>query len=839
MVKNALLVFGVVLFAASNCGAQSVTGEVRDGLISLFAHEPVGAAGIDFQSPAGRLIPVPDPPGASPFTFFLSNTPNQITWGNLGSDLVLDGAFPTQAGYAGDPTGDLRAYWGNGPDPIGIPISLVGEPLPPIEPPAPPTPVIPLPNPKGEIVYGEVRDGAVVIVAIEPVDAVGLDLQSRSGRLITIPEPDPSPTFDPAEASPFAFLLSNTRKQITWGNLGSTVTLDGTLNTGARYSGNPTNDLTAAWGRGTEIVDIPMSLAVLPRTERPIANLPSNPPSITNPLIPLEVSPHPSGSPIFAEVREGTVVLFASEPIKAAGLDFQSPSGRLTPVPNPPGASPFTFFLSNTPNQITWGNLGSTVTLDGVFNTRAGYNGDPADDLVLFWGNGPVPTAMPVSLSSELIPQNIGPPAQPPTTPNPPVVQIPEDGPIFGEIREGQIVLFSSEPVDMSGLDFHSPRGNLVPVDDQIGPAPFLFFLSNTPNQITWGDLGFSVTIDGILNTTAGYVGDPAEDLLAFWGDGPTPVPFPVSISDEPIPEGFELPPPRPDTHPPIVEPPVTRPPIAQGPVSGELRDGKIVVITSSPVDVSGLDFQSAAGLLVPVPDPPGSGPFEFIVSNHPNQITMGNLGTTVTIDGELATEAGYIGDLASGDLRTFWGDGPTPVEFATTEASPPVVEPPVVEPDPPTDPPVVPPRPNTGPLTGVIKEDGFVVLTASQPVKAAGIDLQSAAGNLIPVSDEVGAVPFTFFLSNTSNQITWGNLGSTVTLEGIFVTGAGYIGDPEGDLLGFWGNGPTPIAFAISSVADPIVPEAVIPEPTALSLAWLAMLGVLGLNRRQLEVSK
>ena len=394
-----------------------------------------------------------------------------------------------------------------------------------------------------------------------------------------------------------------------------------------------------------------------------------------------------SQAQVTAEVREGTVVIFAAEPVEASGLDFMSPAGRLIPVPDPPGSSPFTFFLTNTSNQITWGNLGSTVTLDGAFNTQAGYTGDPVGDLTAAWGDGPTPVNIPVSLSGEAIPPNSGPPANsnppiviPPTLPDPPNADA-----IFGEIREGKVLLFSTEPTAISGIDLQSSAGNLVPVDDRIVSSPFTFFLSNTPNQITWGNLGSTVTLDGVLNTNAGYTGDPAGDLTSFWGAGPVAVPFPVSLSNESIPAGLESPvlPPAPGPGGP--PDPLDIPPTASdGLLQAEIREGKLVVIANEPTEVSGLDFISQAGRLVPVPDPPGSSPFTFFVSNTPNQITWGNLGSTVTIDGVLATEAGYTGDPA-GDLTGAWGDGPTPVALPITVSGeviptpdPPTVEPPV-----------------------------------------------------------------------------------------------------------------------------------------------------------------
>ena len=665
-------------------------------------------------------------------------------------------------------------------------------------------------------VTAEVREGTVLLFASEPIEAAGLDFQSPAGRLIPVPElPSVSPS-----ASPFNFFLSNTSNQITWGNLGSTVTIDGAFNTRAGYIGDPAGDLLTFWGDGPTPTNIPVSLSseLIPPNIGPPAQPTTTPPAPDPPVqLPRpEIPPSPTDAVVFGQVREGKVLLFSNEPVGMAGLDLVSPAGNLIPIDGT-DASPFTFFLANFSTRITWGNLGSNTTLDGVLNTNAGYIGDPTGDLHGSWGDGATPVDIPFSLSSEPIPEGFESPiVPPPSTPDPPVVNPPVnppvvtppsvDGVVTGEIRDGKIVVIASEPVQASGLDFQSAAGLLVPVPDPPGANPFTFFLANTPNQITWTTFGSTVTLDGELVTEAGYTGDPTSgDLRTFWGNGPTPVEFTTTG------EGVDL---------PTVDPPVVTPPVAVDRVSGELRDGKIVVISSEPVRASGLDFQSAAGLLVPVPDPPGANPFTFFFSNTPNQITWANDGTSVTIDGEFVTEAGYVGDLASGDLRTFWRDGPTPVEFTVSESPPPVVDPVV-----PVNPPLVPSSPSI--VSGFVNEDGFIVLLATEPIDAAGLDFQSADGNLVPVSDEVGAEPFTFFLSNTSNQVTWGNLGSTVAIEE-FVTGVQYVGDPDGDLVAFWGDGPTPVSIAINLTGPG---DELIPEPTGAVLAWFAMLGLLGLR--------
>jgi len=134
--------------------------------------------------------------------------------------------------------------------------------------------------------------------------------------------------------------------------------------------------------------------------------------------------------------------------------------------------------------------------------------------------------------------------------------------------------------------------------------------------------------------------------------------------------------------------------------------------------------------------------------------------------------------------------------------------------------------------VTGAINSDGFFVITGNGEV-AAGVDLISADGLLIPAADPPGAAPFQFLLSNTASQITWGNLGAGVTLDGEFVTGAGYTGDdPANDLTAAWGDGSNPVAFPIGAPAAPV--DEIIPEPATGILSAFAVIGMLGFRRRR-----
>ena len=126
--------------------------------------------------------------------------------------------------------------------------------------------------------------------------------------------------------------------------------------------------------------------------------------------------------------------------------------------------------------------------------------------------------------------------------------------------------------------------------------------------------------------------------------------------------------------------------------------------------------------------------------------------------------------------------------------------------------------------ITGEVR-DGKVVVIATEPTELAGVDLISANELLVPVPEDVGADPFSFFLANNSGQVTWGNLGSGVTLDGEWETGAGYLGDdPLTDLTASWGSGAEPVAFPVNNV----------PEPATALLSIFGVLGFLGFRARR-----
>ena len=278
-------------------------------------------------------------------------------------------------------------------------------------------------------------------------------------------------------------------------------------------------------------------------------------------------------------------------------------------------------------------------------------------------------------------------------------------------VNEDGFFVVEGDGVQVAGLDFQSPSGSLIPSMEGVANGasdpeaePFQIFLTNTANQITIGNLGSEVTIDDPIVLSFGYELNDARDLTVDFGVEGSSVP--ASVDEELFDPETEIttfrvlalspreiaadnvaaydlvaangfssavdstsgadPLPEPEAN---VEPEPSVVPQSV-PLTGVLRDGKIVLISSEPVEAIGLDFQSAIGLIEPVPDEIGAAPFTFLLSNTANQIVWGNLGSTVRIDGELATEAGYLGDPTSGDLRLFVGIDGRAVEFQLTNES-------------------------------------------------------------------------------------------------------------------------------------------------------------------------
>ena len=124
---------------------------------------------------------------------------------------------------------------------------------------------------------------------------------------------------------------------------------------------------------------------------------------------------------------------------------------------------------------------------------------------------------------------------------------------------------------------------------------------------------------------------------------------------------------------------------LLEGYVNG---DGFLVVRpTAGSLDLVGLNFESAGGFLVPSATA-NPAPFDYLLSNKPTAVAMGNLGTAVTASGEIVLDFGYTGDVSTGDLIGEYGafDAFIPVAFPFVSVDLPMADPPGSNP-PTTDP--------------------------------------------------------------------------------------------------------------------------------------------------------
>ena len=204
--------------------------------------------------------------------------------------------------------------------------------------------------------------------------------------------------------------------------------------------------------------------------------------------------------------------------------------------------------------------------------------------------------------------------------------------------------------------------------------------------------------------------------------------------------------------------------------LKGVVSPGGKIRLVSPGIDVLGVNFQSEAGLLVPIPDGDAS-PFSFALSNSPTQVSLGNLGSTVRLEGTLVTEIRYLGNEPATDLRASYGLGAEEIAFPV-EAAP--------------------------LLQGFVVADNRIVLE-SPGLDVLGVNFESDAGLLTPIPND-DASPFTFALANSPEQISLGSLGTPVRIEGRLITNVRYLGDdPASDLRATYGtNDGSEIAFDI-----------------------------------------
>ena len=87
---------------------------------------------------------------------------------------------------------------------------------------------------------------------------------------------------------------------------------------------------------------------------------------------------------------------------------------------------------------------------------------------------------------------------------------------LSGFVDSDNFIVLQGIDQSVVGLDFQSPDGLLVPLEDG-EVEPFQFALVNQRDHISLGVLGDAVTVDGTLRTNIQYFGD-IDNLAATWG---------------------------------------------------------------------------------------------------------------------------------------------------------------------------------------------------------------------------------------------------------------------------------------------------------------------------------
>ncbi len=294
------------------------------------------------------------------------------------------------------------------------------------------------------------------------------------------------------------------------------------------------------------------------------------------------------------------------------------------------------------------------------------------------------------------------------------------------------------------------------------------------------------------------------------------------------------------------------------------------VTASGGDINAAGLDFTSAGGNLIPV-DGTDASPFTFFLANTENQVTYGNLGTSVTFADGSTTELSVGAKGGAADIVAAWGDGATPVSFDLLENI------------------AVTPNPSVtwspAILSGVTIGDLIDTGSDTIPFTAAEYPgSTSGTGTFFSDAGDTGNADLNMVLDSHG----WNSAGATLIVEGL-TAGNEYqiqllMGDTReccadrtqtasdgtnvsepfsragGSVVGSFtatggslsldigGEGPDPglsgmilvnsttgqLAQAINFASDGVGPTVTIPEPASVSMLVFAMLGALGLRRRR-----
>jgi len=336
-------------------------------------------------------------------------------------------------------------------------------------------------------------------------------------------------------------------------------------------------------------------------------------------------------------------------PIQTGGIELVPVEGTVTAGSNP---APFEFFLPNSaaPENVLLASLepitiDGPVTLDVTVSADAVINGH--------WAKGTTPTPFPMNGSINI------PKPNPKPNPNPGPDSIGASLAGTFPLDGGKITVTpTSGPIQTGGIEFVAEPGMLTHGES---PAPFAFFIPNglAPGNVTLGSVGPPVTIDGPVTLDVTATADAV--VSASWGDGSTPVAFPVTGGD---PNANPNPGPDPSEIVPLNQESIDfalTTTLVTEVIESELLvlfpegGGPLTIMgTNGPVSTLGIEFVAEPGMLI---QGDNAAPFQFFIDNGEAEgnVTLGSLGVPVVIDEPITLNIFATADAV---LSGQWGEG-------------------------------------------------------------------------------------------------------------------------------------------------------------------------------------
>ncbi len=563
------------------------------------------ALGLQFRSPSGSLSPMPldadGIPDSSPFNFALRNDERMVTIGVLGTPVNIDGTVTLTSGWNSNGYRDITVEYGDKSGVTG-PLTIPAEDYSGACPDCDVPPLLPI---------GVTLD-----------DNLNFTLSGRGHRLGAFEFRSPSGSLRTAtSAAPFSSLPTNTASHIRYEQAGEHVVIDGTVT------------LNSGWSEYTGGRDLTYQYEVAPDQEVETGPFP----------VPHEeYSPEPTWPILGVRFDDQRQLVLSGTGQQLRNLTLTSQSGSLIPGT----AGPFDTVEATT-ERVAYENapeglvsIDGDVTLDTKW--RLGHRDTERDIFVNYNVYGSTRNYH-RSVAQREYPAELSWPRL--------SVQVNE---------EDQITIFGSgQP--LTELSLSSRSGSLIPSEDA-GPFDSV---EGSPNEIQYGTMS-NVVVDGTLT------------LATKWDrQGTTDVGYRYQLDE--VSRGFAG----------TIS---SYPNVDQGGggdggggdggdggdggggdsgggnggggnngVFGRVIDGKVAISFPGEFDLSGVNVQSADGLLVPIP--PGgvtapATPFTFLLANNPNNVSYAAIpGSTVEVSGTWITEIGYPGDSPETDLLIAYGN--------------------------------------------------------------------------------------------------------------------------------------------------------------------------------------